>query len=130
VTTWKWATDDRYDPRPFWYERNRWKRGQLLESVPSRPNGKYEYGYDAEERLLVERQYVISDWPGGCWHYETFHVRSKGIVESSHFDYYLDKRPISLGRSTYQDDRIILWERCAQQGSSRERYHWDAVSSQ
>lgn len=125
VTTWKWATGGLYDPRPFWYERNRWKPGRFLKSTPSRPNGKYEYGYDAAENLLVERQHVSSNYPDRCWYYETFHVRAGDVVESAHFEYHPDKRPIYLARSTYQGDRLILWESRAQRGSTRERYHWD-----
>jgi len=34
VITWKWATGNLYDPRPFWYERNRRKPGRLLKSAP------------------------------------------------------------------------------------------------
>lgn len=124
VRVWRWAKNPRHDPRPFWYERNRWKAGRLLPNPPQRPNGYYEYGYDASGNLLVVRQLVFSE-PRRHWFHETFFTREGNIVESAHFDYAPDKKPVNLIRSTYRNNQIILWESCAQRGNTRERYLWD-----
>jgi len=124
VAIWKWAKSDRYDPRPFWYERNRWKKGAFFESPPIRPNGFYEYGYDANDNVLVERNHVFSE-PNRIWFYETFYIRHHNIIEIAHFNYHPDKEPIYLSRSYYQGNQIILWESCAKHGNMREKYYWE-----
>jgi hypothetical protein len=124
VVNWRWAKFDRHDPRPFWYERNRWKPGQFLKSAPPRPNGFYEYGYDADGNVVVGRNHVSSE-PGRIWFYETFFVRSGNVLEITHFDYHPDKQPIYLTRCTYQDNHLILWESRARKGTGREHYLWD-----
>jgi hypothetical protein len=124
VVNWRWAKSDRHDPRPFWYERNRWKPGQFLKSNPARPNGFYEYGYDSDGNVVVGRNHVSSE-PDRIWFYETFYIRSGNILEIIHFDYHPEKKPIYLTRCTYQDNRLILWESRATSGSRREYYQWE-----
>lgn len=124
VTTWRWTEQPRHDPRPFWYERNRRKRGNFLKSPPIRSNGFHEYGYDSTGNLLVERNHVSSE-PDRIWFYESFHIRNQNTVEIAHFNYHSDKEPISLSRSYYQGNQIILWERCAKHGNMREKYYWE-----
>ncbi len=125
VTIWKWATFCRYDPRPFYYERQRWRPGRLLKTAPSNLDGKYEYGYDASGRILVERQYVGAMGKSQFQYAETFYTYKENSVESAHFSYHDSKEPINCERSTYFDGRIVLCESYAQRGSSRERYHWE-----
>jgi hypothetical protein len=124
VVIWRWARNPRHDPRPFWYERNRWKPGHFLKPMPARPNGLYEYGYDEEGNVVVGRSHVSSE-PDRTWFYETFYIRDGDIVDIAHFDYHPEKKPIYVAQCTYKGNRLILWESRATRGSSREHYRWD-----
>lgn len=122
--TWKWADSDLYDPRPFLYERNRLRKGKFLKSRPTRPNGFYEYGYDVNGNVLIERSYVYSE-NDRVWFYETFCIHDQNTIEIARFNYSPDKKPTYLSRSYYQGNQIILWECCAIYGNTREKYHWE-----
>ena len=63
--------------------------------------------------------------PAEFWFYETFFVRNGNILEIIHFEYLPEKKPIYLARCTYQDNRLLLWEKRATKGRERERYLWD-----
>lgn len=124
VVNWRWAKSNRHDPRPFWYERLREKPGRYLKSAPIRPNGLYEYGYDVDGKVVVERNHVFSD-PNRIWFYEKFFIYNENSLEVIYFDYFPDKKPINITRCTYENDHLILCETRASRGRSRERYLWD-----
>ncbi len=54
-----------------------------------------------------------------------FYVHRQDIIETAHFDYSPNKKPIFLSRSVYQGNHITLWESYAKHGSMRERYYWN-----
>src|SRR5437870_1527009 len=61
VVRWEWTKGERYNPRAFYFERNP-PRGRTLKQPPQNKDEKtgcYEYGFDAQNRVIVERQYGI-----------------------------------------------------------------------
>src|SRR4051794_29301980 len=59
VERWEWATTSAIDPRPFYHERNELPRGRVLKGRPGTiKRGTHAYGFDAEGRVVVVRQYT------------------------------------------------------------------------
>jgi hypothetical protein len=45
VVAWQWASNEWYDPRPLWFQRQG-ITGQALKMPPKKQDYKYEYGFD------------------------------------------------------------------------------------
>lgn len=126
VVSWRWASDDVYDPRPLHFETHGYKKGRLLKQPPRKPDNKFEYGLGADGLIHVARQQVRFDgYPDRLWFYETFYVRGKDEIEVLHFDYHPDKVPIFYGVGTYEDERMRYWRVRAREGIGRDTYTWD-----
>jgi hypothetical protein len=126
VTAWQWASNDWYDPRPLWFERQGGKPGRLFKKAPKNPAYKFEYGFDEHGVVHVERQHIrFEGYPERIWFYEKFYVRGEDVIEISLYNYHPDKESISFDRGTGKDGRIELWESRGQKGLSRERYSWE-----
>jgi hypothetical protein len=126
VVSWRWASDDLYDPRPLHFETHGYKKGRLLKQPPKKPASKIEYGFGADGLIHVARQHIRFDgYPDRLWFYETFYVRGKDEIEVTHFDYHPDKDPIFYGIGRYEDGRMRHWRVRAREGIGRDTYTWE-----
>jgi hypothetical protein len=59
VVRWQWAGMNSvwHRPEPFFHERNGFKPAKWLRKPPKKPLGTSEYGFDAEDRFAVARDY-------------------------------------------------------------------------
>jgi hypothetical protein len=80
VTRWEWATGSKYRFEPFYKELdlNRW--GKTLKEAPSDPVDHHQFGFDAEERLLIEREF--HKYNGVL---ETFLVRTERFLQRFYY---------------------------------------------
>jgi len=125
VVSWRWATNELYDPRPFWFERNGYKLGRYLKNLPKKQNYKFEYGLDDRGAIIIERQHIRFDgYPERIWCYETFYIRSDNLIEVAYYDYHPDKTPISFSRRIGSEQQFELWESRKKNGIVRENYSW------
>lgn len=60
VVRWEWADFARYDLLPYYFERYRFHRGNVVVN-PQRLNGLWHYGFDDKNRVVVERYHVDAD---------------------------------------------------------------------
>lgn len=127
VVTWRWASNDLYDPRPLYFEMHGHKKGRLLKQVPKTPDHKPEYGYDSAGIVHLARKHVrFSGYPDRLWFYETFYLRGGDEIEVAHFNYHPDKEPIFYAKGNYDDEgRLRFWRSRARGGLTREAYIWD-----
>jgi len=95
VARWEWADDERYDPRPFYFERSKLRRGQVVANMRGDFSGLWQYGFDGDERLIAARGY-----PARALHedqcLEDFYTYGERVVESIRFAQYQPKVPIRV----------------------------------
>jgi YD repeat-containing protein len=59
VVRWEWASDTLHSYEPAYFEIHKFPRGKVLPTKPDPiPWVAYEYGYDAQGRVVVARQYT------------------------------------------------------------------------
>jgi hypothetical protein len=89
VERWEWANGPRYDPRPFYFQREL-ARGRLLRHAPAnedRALGAWYCGYDSQDRMIVSRRLNGKQ--------ETFYSFTDVYIESFTFQTYLGLYGIS-----------------------------------
>jgi len=120
VVRWEHATFRRYSLEPHWFERHRFRRGDLVKRPSARA---YANGFDAEGRLCVERQ--PTSLRGRF--YETFYASRDGGIGRRHFDYSPEKRVINDAFFEIEDGRVIRVDTVYARGNtSAEVFRWDS----
>ena len=54
----RWASGGYINFEPFYFEFNHFSKGRVLKEAPKKIANAYEYGFDAQDRAVFERQYV------------------------------------------------------------------------
>jgi hypothetical protein len=75
VVKWEWSLGERYDLRPFFFNRYP-RRARAIRQPPASRRKYIEYGLDAEERPQLRRLYGYQGLP-----FETFYSYSDDLVE-------------------------------------------------
>lgn len=119
VVEWKWASWHVFDQKPLALERCGYAPGRMLKQKPAETNDCIEYGFDHERRILVERQHT--EFIG---FYETFRKWSETLIESVHYDYAPDKKPINIEFVELKEGKAVRSISSAVNGCSIERYIW------
>ncbi len=95
VARWEWADDERYDPRPFYFERSKLRRGQVIPGPEDDLGGLWQYGFDGADRLIYTRGY-----PARALHedqcLEEFTLYTDALVEWIRFAQYQPKIPVRV----------------------------------
>ena len=118
VVRWEWFTSGDRALQPFYFERNRFSRGKRLLIEPSLPREGYvAYGVDAQDRVLVEREYAEH----GRF-YEIFYQYLAEKVEWVRYDYSSDKHPVAVHCANFAGERIVSLTMRGIGGGSAERY--------
>jgi hypothetical protein len=127
VVVWRWTREGCFSPYPYWFERERFNRGEVLAREPVDKRQHHAYGLDVRGRVVVERQHTAE----AQRFYETFYEHSEdGGVRTHGVRYHHDGsgRPINV--ETFEHDAVsgalLIAERRAQYGCSRERYRREA----
>lgn len=91
----EWTSGPRYADEPAHFEIQKVRRGQRLAQRPLDPARARQYGFDAEGRVVVERQpvFVQGQWSA----YETFSRHEPDGIARFHYDYSPKKRFINCG---------------------------------
>jgi hypothetical protein len=93
VVRWQWATSVAHSYKPAYFELGKTVKGKPLPAEPLPPiGGTHGYGFDAEDRVVVERQQAR--FPGR--YYETFFVHEARGIASFHFSYDEPRRWINV----------------------------------
>jgi hypothetical protein len=93
VVRWQWATFALHSYKPAYFEISKMTPGRPLKAEPVPPkSGAHGYGFDAEGRVIVERQQT--EFLGRC--YETFFVHEADGIASFHYSYDPEKQWINV----------------------------------
>lgn len=103
VVSWFWATDSIVDLEPFYFEQNRFSKGKIHKTEPTKKENQYQYGIDKNDEIIVERQYTSLK---GLF-YETFYIRKEDIIESYRYDYSDEKEADNVKRFLYEKDKLV-----------------------
>jgi len=105
VARWEWADDERYDPRPLYFERSKLRRGQPVAQMSGDFSGLWQYGFDASQRLVAARGY-----PARALHeeqcLEDFYLYGDHLVESIRFAQYQPKVPIRVAHQAHNKGEL------------------------
>jgi hypothetical protein len=115
---WEWYSDDAYDLRPYWYERNRYRRGRRLERRPTLSEDVVQYGFDDAGRVVVRREF--SGFLGGRLTFEATRTYLDGAIEEVGVDG--DGTNVYVHRYLFDDDLLHTFIFTARHGQGREEY--------
>lgn len=105
VVRWEWTDFQRYNLQPMFFRRYP-GRGRVLESQPD--YGGYQYGFDAEGRVLIEG---VSDnfgnWSDGFFSY------GDDTVECIRYSFFEPFLPVEVSRYRLLDRRVTTFEQFA-----------------
>jgi len=107
VTEWRWATGTQYFMVPYARQMGERVWGKRLKSPPESPVGHYRYGFDAQGRLLIERE---EDAYAGTK--ELFVLWDTPVTRSYYFSGSPQETPQTLEELAFDDaGRILHWAR-------------------
>ncbi len=123
VVCWRWAREGCFSPYPYWFERERFSRGEVVAREPVDKRHHHAYGLDSRGWVVVERQHTAE----AQRYYETFYAHSDDggfLTHAVRYHHDGSGRPINV--ETFEHEprtgALLVAERRAQYGCSRERY--------
>jgi hypothetical protein len=91
--------------RAFWFESLQIRPGRWLKSRPKNVYEKYEYGFDAQNRVRVEREYFVFENPYTEVIQQRFFRWSESSFEAQFFHHH-ENDPISLIRGNLNAGKV------------------------
>ena len=122
VVEWRYSKRSVFDFRPLHGEVTGWPPGRPMKSKPANLKHVFETGYDAADRVVVERQYSESVRQ----FYETFYDWSADPIEVACYSYEPEKDAIAMHFAEVVDGRVVATWTAAKLGFGYDIYHWDA----
>lgn len=107
VVRWEWADFARHSYEPAYFEIQKFPRGKVLANKTDAPVPPFQIGYDAQDRMIVERTYT--EFPGHIK--ETFYVHEADGIAEIHYDSYTPRKGL-IGVMWYsmRDGKVIAIE--------------------
>ncbi len=123
VVRWEWATFAIHSYKPAHFEISKMKNGRVLKVEPVPPaNGAHSYGFDANGRVVIERQQTEI---GGQF-YETFYVHEADGIASFHYSYAPEKPWINIEWLLVGKPGVVECHSVYARGNSiSTSYHYD-----
>lgn len=121
VVRWGWASRERYQPEPHYYESHKLQRGRVLKTKPARHKVEAEEGFDDSDRIVVVR--VGTTLPGK--HYTTFYRYEADGIARFHYHYDDEKPWIHVAWFTLDDERVIAADYIYRKGHRSRVYSYD-----
>ncbi|HRI71359.1 MAG TPA: hypothetical protein PK156_44305 [Polyangium sp.] len=104
VVRWEWASASLHSYEPGYFEIHKFPRGKVLADVKDAQFHPYQYGYDVEGRMIVERQHT--EFPGHI--YETFFLHEPDGIMAVRYNYYLpDKELQGVEWFSLHEGRVV-----------------------
>ncbi len=131
----EWGDFDRHSIEPYYFERNRFGRGRLIDAPIGDTKGLVEHGFDAAGRLLCVRSYSELPrrqiLPGGNKERpakEVYYVYRPGEVEGILYDHSPGKAVINVAIFSYDEGRLVRLVRRFKTGKLRvEALEWQGA---
>jgi len=98
-----WASNQYLNFEPFYFEYNRFSKGKILKAKPKKIANAYEYGFDAQDRVVFERQH-----DGKKHFFESLYFWGRDEVLKYHFGCY-NKRCVgcfNIKRFIYENGEL------------------------
>ena len=99
----RWASGSYINLEPFYFEYNRFFKGKILKAKPKKIANAYEYGFDAQDRVVFERQH-----DGKKHFFESLYFWGRDEVLKYHFGCY-NKRCVgcfNIKRFIYENGEL------------------------
>ncbi|KAB2892718.1 MAG: hypothetical protein F9K28_11270 [Bacteroidetes bacterium] len=115
VNRWEWAKNQRYELRPYYFERFQQTRGRVLKAEPEDKEFHWQYGLDTQNRVVVTRQYTSYPDPAQpVWEWmshrrlvmmfrEEFTLYHENFTETVEYSFFHSKIPVGIRFYHYQD---------------------------
>ncbi|HMO39876.1 MAG TPA: hypothetical protein PKE17_10720 [Saprospiraceae bacterium] len=103
VVKWLWANFCIYALEPFYFEEVRLHKGRIHKKEPSKKEYQYQYGLDVNNEIIIERQFTGLEEQ----FYETFYIRENNKIERYKYDYYYEKKIITVSLFIYENSILI-----------------------
>ena len=103
VVSRRWASGSYINLEPFYFEYNRFFKGKILKAKPKKIANAYEYGFDAQDRVVFERQH-----DGKKHFFESLYFWGRDEVLKYHFGCY-NKRCVgcfNIKRFIYENGEL------------------------
>ncbi len=121
VVKWLWATFCIYALEPFYFEEVRLPKGRIHKKDPSKKEYQYQYGLDANNEIILERQFTGLEEQ----FYETFYIRENNKIERYLYDYYHEKKIITTSLFIYGNSTLIASYRVFKDGWEIFTYQYE-----
>ena len=104
---WQWTDGPRYDPRPYFFQRQNLGRGRRLNGEPADKSDCWQYGFDAQGRVVIERYFDLDDGVG-----ETFFTYQDGQTEGVSYHRSAEGAPLlrNVTRSIYENGLLARYD--------------------
>jgi hypothetical protein len=119
VVRWEWAQKEDRNIEPLFFERLNLKRGKRMKTPPAHPKMfNTAYGLDGEDRVVVERGYVLNEA-----FTESFFAWTNSEVEWTR---YSDMQSVSsVGKAKLEGGRITELCICNDEDTVTKTYTWE-----
>ncbi|MEO7714565.1 MAG: DUF4303 domain-containing protein [Capsulimonas sp.] len=110
VIRWEWTAGERYRLEPLHFELSHTEPGQVLAEAPADVDGHFQYGFDAQDRVIAVRRYIALT--SGVQAYETFYQYGDHQIDIHHY-HHSSRKPMTFVK------RLVL-----QNGQVTAEYHY------
>jgi hypothetical protein len=107
VIRWEWATNQRYDPRPLYFQRHHVRPGKVIQEKTDDQVYVWQYGFDRHNEIVVTRLFGPPIPFVGTQTLETFSVRRGDLVECVR--YLKPNLPVEVIHQHFVDGRIAAF---------------------
>ncbi len=121
VVKWLWATFCIFALEPFYFEEVRLPKGRMHKKEPLKKENQYQYGFDANNEIILERQFTGLEEQ----FYETFYIRENNKIERYLYDYYHEKKIITTSLFIYGNSTLIASYRVFKDGWEIFTYQYE-----
>lgn len=104
---WEWAANQRYDPRPLYFQRHHVRPGKVIQEKSDDLVYAWQYGFDINDHIAVTRLFGPPIPFVGTQTMETFSVRHGDVIECVR--YLKPNLPVEVIHQHFEDSRIVAF---------------------
>jgi hypothetical protein len=107
VVRWEWAANQRYDPRPLYFQRYHIRPGKVVQGKTDDLVYAWQYGFDGHNQIVVTRLFGPPIPFVGTQTIETFSVKHGDVIECVR--YLKPNLPVEIIHQHFKNGRITAF---------------------